>query len=331
MKKNKILITGASGFVGKFLINELLKDHNNIITAFYNRSVVKDLFMNFEDKINWVKVDLVNDILDDIPEDINIVYHLAGYSSMGASKKELDLLNKVNVIATQRLANKCETLPIKHFIFVSSIAVCESSKSLVINEENGVPVTPYGISKRKAEKLLIKIAKGKFNVTILRPTALFGECHTGSVYEMTKNIKEKRFVKFGSGSTLTNFFYIKDFVSLLIIICNNKKTFNKVFIASDTPHDLDYIIDCITRCLNLKHRTLQLPLWLGYIFASLFEFASLLLNKRLIFSYRRFKAMINKKYFTNDKISKVVDLKYDYGVRKGLELTIKWYINKGIL
>ena len=331
MKKNKILVTGASGFVGKFLIEKLLCNDNNFITAFYNKSDVKDLFVNFGSKIRWVKIDLVYDNLDVITEDIDTVYHLAGYSSMGSSKKELNLLNNVNVIATQRLANKCSRLSIKHFIFVSSIAVCEFSKSLVINENNGVPLTAYGRSKQMAEKLLIKIAKGKFDLTILRPTALFGECHKGSIYEMVKNIKEKRFVKFGPGSSLTNFFYIKDFVKLLIEVCHNKRAFNKVFIASDSPHDLDSIIDCIIRSLNLKHRIFQLPIWFGFILAFLFEFISLLLNKTLIFSYRRFKAMINKTYFTNNKISRVIDLKYDYGVHNGLVRTIKWYKEEGML
>jgi len=142
MKKNRILVTGASGFVGKFLIKKLLRNENNTIVALYNNSIVSDLNADFNSQISWVKVDLVNDNVSDILLDIDIVYHLAGYSSMGSTTKELNLLNKVNVIATQRLANACKSLSIKHFIFVSSVAVCESSADLIINEKNGLPLTP---------------------------------------------------------------------------------------------------------------------------------------------------------------------------------------------
>jgi len=335
MKKNRILVTGASGFVGKFLIKKLLRNENNTIVALYNNSIVadlnSDLNSDFNSQISWVKVDLFSDNVSDILLDIDIVYHLAGYSSMGSTTKELNLLNKVNVIATQRLANACKSLPIKHFIFVSSVAVCESSADLIINEKNGLPLTPYGKSKKKAEELLIGASKGHYNVTILRPTALFGEYHKGSVYEMVKKIQEKRFVKFGPGNSLTNFYYIKDFVNLLVHVCCNKSTYNQVFIVSDSPYELNIVVNWMLHCLNYKNRILQFPIWFGYILATFFEFISFLINKPLLFSYRRLHAMTNKTLFSNNKISKVVDMNCKYGVHKGLVRTIKWYKKTGIL
>lgn len=330
MKKN-ILITGASGFVGVFLIKYLLKNKNNVISALYYKSDISYTLKGFGRKVNWIKKDLVNDNLDDVLENIDIVYHLAGYSSMGSSLKEKNLLNNINVIATERLANTCKLFSIKHFIFVSSVAACEFSENLVINEKNGFAVTPYGKSKKKAEESLLNIAKGIFNVTILRPTALFGEYHKGSVYEMIKKIQEKRFVKFGVKPSISNFFYIKDFVKLLDDVSYNKNTYNKVFIASDTPQDLNLLTDLIIRCLNIKHKVLKLPIWFGYALAIIFQFISLFTNKTLIFSLRRFKAMINRTSFSNIKISKAIDLKFDYGVNAGLIRTINWYKEKGML
>jgi nucleoside-diphosphate-sugar epimerase len=331
MKKNRILVTGASGFVGKFLIEKLINNEDNIIVALYNNSVVSELYQDPNNRISWVKIDLVVDNLRDILLDIDIVYHLAGYSSNGSTSEELNLLNKLNVIVTKRLANACKLSFIKHFVFVSSIAVCESSMDLIIDENNGLPLTPYGKSKKKAEKLLISISKGHYKYTILRPTALFGEYHRGSVHELIKQIQQKRFVIFGSGSSLTNFYYIKDFIDILEFVCCNKNAYNKIFIASDSPYTLNVIVSWILNCLNYKKSIIRLPIWIGYFVASVFELSSLLINKPLLFSYRRLNAMTNKKSFSNNRISRIIGMNCRYGVHKGIISTIRWYKKNGIL
>ena len=331
MKKNRILVTGASGFVGKFLIQNLINNRDNTIVALYKNSDITTLYQDPDSRISWVKIDLVTDNLRDILLDIDVVYHLAGYSSIGSTNEELDLLNKLNVVATKRLANACKSSFVKHFIFVSSIAVCESSKDLIINENNGLPLTPYGKSKKKAEKLLINISKGHYKYTILRPTALFGENHRGSVYEMVKKIHQKRFVIFGSGKSPTNFYYIKDFINLLLLTYCNKNTYNKILIASDNPYELNVIVGWVLKCLKYDKSILRLPVWFGYIVASIFELLSLLLNKPLLFSYRRLNAMINQNSFSNNKILRIKGMNCKYGVHKGLISTIKWYKESGML
>ena len=331
MKKRRILVTGASGFIGRFLIENLAKDEDNIIIALYNNSNVLDLYKDSDNRVNWVKVDLVNDSISNIFLNIDVVYHLAGYSTINPNIKELNLLNKLNIFVTQRLANECKSSSVKHFIFVSSIAACESSDNINITEKNGSPKTHYGVAKKKAEELLLETSANCFNVTILRPTAIFGEHHKGSIFEMVKKIKEKRFVIFGSGNSLTNFYYIRDFVDLLTTICENKDTFNKVFIVSGDSYKLNAIVDHILTCLDYKSKIIKLPIWFGYIIATLFEVLSFLIKKPLLFSYRRLHAMTSKVSFSNKEVSKIIHINVKYGVLMGLTRTIKWYKKKDML
>jgi len=331
VKKKKILVTGSNSFVGRFLIETLLKDKKNIIVALYNKKVFK--FNSFPKKqISYLRVDLAKDNLRVIPTDIDIIYHLAGYySSSDTNLNEKNLMKKSNVIATKRLAYRCKYMKIKHFIFVSSIATCESSKDLIINEDNGAPISYYGKSKKEAEKFLFKISKGYFNVTVLRATALFGELHKGSVYDLVKAIKDKKFIHFGRGSGVTNFYYIRDFINLLVNVCCNKSTYNGVFIASDKSFELNIVVNWIIKSLNYKNRIFYIPLWVGYILAFLFEILSLMINKPLTFSYKRFKSMINKTSFSNYKLSNAMKVSQKYGVKKGIERTIKWYKKNKLL
>lgn len=102
-----------------------------------------------------------------------------------------------------------------------------------IDEESGVPVSAYGRSKKAAEQLLMEMAGNGFEVTVLRPTALFGENHLGSVYELAKLIDQGRFFLFGRGNGQTNFYYIRDFVDVLSAVQHDPRTFGQTFIAAD--------------------------------------------------------------------------------------------------
>ena len=209
--KRKILVTGGSGFVGSFLIQELLRDESNTIIVMYNSSQAPDTYEEPASKLRWIKADIVKDDLTNLVSGVDTVYHLAGYSSLSSSSSEVDRLNAVNVKGTRRVAEACTSAQVKQLIFVSSIAACEVSTELVIDEINGYPVTEYGLSKKRAEELLIEGSINSYELTILRPTALFGENHEGSVLELVKKIQERRFLIFGSGESNTNFLYMNQY------------------------------------------------------------------------------------------------------------------------
>ena len=116
MAKRKILITGGSGFVGRFLIQELLRDKSNTIIAMYNSNQPPDIFKDPASKLTWIKTDIVKDDLTDAMSGIDIIYHLAGYSSVSSSSSEVNLLNAINVTGTRRVAEASNVAKIKQLI-----------------------------------------------------------------------------------------------------------------------------------------------------------------------------------------------------------------------
>lgn len=325
----KILITGASGFVGQFLLEKLVEESDKDIIALHNRKLPEALFKRYGDRVNWIQCDLTNDSLSQVLVDVDVVYHLAGASANGASIKERQLMNKANVYATSRLAKECLFSRVDHFIFVSSIAACESSLSNNIDETNGYPITFYGKSKKKAEQILINVAKNHFNITILRPTALFGEMHEGSIFELTKNIYKKRFVIFGSGDNLTNFYYIRDFIDLLVLVQKNTRAYNQIFIASDQPYKLNTLASWIYDSLKCTHHILRVPMWIGYIVGIMFDSISYVTNRSLPFSLRRLRSMTKNVRYSNAKLNSAIKFNQRYGVRDGLVKTIRWFRDIG--
>ncbi len=327
---NNILVTGASGFVGCFLIDKLLLDSKNNITATYCKSPPIEHLNN--KRINWIQFDLTADTnYLDILTGIEVVYHLAGYSSVHESETEKRILNAVNVMATKNLAQECVAFNITQFIFVSSIAACEMSDSIQIDELNGIPKTAYGWSKKRAEEVVIKVAHGNYHYTIFRPTALFGENHKGSVFQLTQLIANNRMVIFGCGCNMTNFYYIQDFVDVLLTAQYNPVAYNNIFIASDSSLSLVSLVHIIRKKLNKEKRVVRLPLWIGKIIALLFDWLSLATNRSYPFSKRRLAAMNRDVTYSNIKLFSKIEVEYRYGIEHGLNRTIQWYLDQKML
>jgi nucleoside-diphosphate-sugar epimerase len=331
MKKKTIIVTGASGFIGKFLIKELIKNKNNFVVGVYYKSNYHKLKKEFRDKVKWLKVNLVKDNLNKILPNADVVYHLSGYYPVSSSAHEADTLKKINLLATKRLAATCKYLNIKQFIFISSIAACEASKDLIINEDNGYPITIYGRIKKKAETELFNISKGHYNLTVLRPTSIFGENHKGTIYQIAKIIKKRMFVKFGRNTCYVNFYYVKDFVDLLVKIKLKKIFFNQIFIVADKPLKLETLVYVIQKTLKLKKKLNYFPLFTGYVVAFFFELISLFNKKYLLFSTKKLNKLNNKVIYSNKKISKLTTFKYRHGVIAGIIRSINWYKKTNLL
>jgi GlcNAc-P-P-Und epimerase len=327
-----ILVTGASGFVGSLLIRKLLKEPNNYITALYCNNLPLYAREKFIDRVNWVQADLtrINNNYA-ILNGIKVLYHLAGYSSIKETASEKAKLELINVSITKNLAEACVKFDVKQFIYVSSIAACECSDSEIIDENNGFPKTYYGFSKKKAESYLIGISKGHYNYTILRPTALFGENHEGSILDLSRLISSNKMIIFGSGNNVTNFYYIGDFVEVLRNIKLNTMAYNEIFIASDLPMKLIKMVEIIYDILGKKTFIIRFPLFLGSFIALLFDTLSKITGKQYPFSRRRFNAMTQNSIYSNKKLLSILSQSPSVGLRHGLNKTIQWYLKTKLL
>jgi nucleoside-diphosphate-sugar epimerase len=193
VNSKSILLTGASGFVGSALLSKLVNGNDKIVAT--SRSPIREELLRYPN-VRWVRADVTTDDLSQAMVGIDTVYHLATYWR----EEDPDQIDRVNILGTQRVAQAAKVAGVKHFINVSSIAACEKGPS-PLDESGGIPVNHYGKSKKIADDF---IAEAGLNFTTLRPTALFGEHHLGSVYEFAKAVSKGRFVFFGDGNSRTS-------------------------------------------------------------------------------------------------------------------------------
>ena len=207
----KVLVIGGGGFLGLHLICSLL-DLDIEITIIDVNKPNRQLMSQHSLRIKWVQADVIVDDLTEHFNGVDIVFHLAGRTLPGNSEEIYKELCKLNVDGTRNVVSASLATSVKRFIYISSAAVCGISDNMRITEDYCSPVTSYGRSKLKSEQVVREIAEDKMEYVILRPTAFFGEYHLGSLFEMTKAIKQKRYIMVGNGLNHLNFLSPKSFL-----------------------------------------------------------------------------------------------------------------------
>ena len=179
-----ILVTGASGFIGQNLIQELSSDKS--ISKIY--ILTRHFFSGFPQDIIQIECNLLSSNFDvDLPKSIDTVIHLAQSKEYRSfPEKAMDIFS-VNITSTQILLDWSQKNKIKHFIYASSGNVYGQSPRPLNEHSECKPADYYGKSKYIAEKL-VGAYSSFFDTTILR---LFGVYGPGQSAMIIPNLIEK--------------------------------------------------------------------------------------------------------------------------------------------
>ena len=248
-----ILITGATGFIGKHLTAALSKTYS-VRCLVRRTSDIKEL--------RDLNVDLVyGDLLDKNSlapalDEIDLVYHLAGEVY---SRKKEDYY-RGNVLATQNLLEAYEGKGAKRIIFLSSIGVYKpaTKETLLTEESECVPITYYGKTKLSAEGL---IKKCKIPWVIVRAPIIYGPHQPSVVNRIFLDAFNKRKIYIvGKGENPRSLCFIGNLVDGLSLLASKPDTDGKTYILSDnSPYSFDEIITTISAAIDQKIKVVHLP------------------------------------------------------------------------
>lgn len=171
----RILVTGASGFIGRALVAELAGAGHAVRAAMRQPA---DVFARS------VEVVAVSDLTRPVEwrallKDVDIVVHLAGIAHAGPEIAE-EAYDRINRLATAELANAARTIGLRHLIFMSSIRAQSGPSSAEILRETDAsrPTDAYGRSKLAAEDA---VRASQVPFTILRPVLIYGRGVKGNL------------------------------------------------------------------------------------------------------------------------------------------------------
>lgn len=252
----KILITGASGFIGSFIVEEALKQGFETWAAI-RKSSSKEYLQ--DERIHFIELNLSSkaQLIEQLrPHQFDYVVHAAGVTKC-LNKADF---RRINTEGTKNLVDALLDLqmPLKRFVFLSSLSVFGAIKEQlpydeIHEDDTPKPNTEYGRSKLEAEKYIDSIGS-RLPYIILRPTGVYGP-REKDYFMMAKSIKQHIDFAVGYQRQDITFVYVTDVVQAVFLALEKGETGRKYFLSDGQVYQSTTFSDLI-------HEELGRPWWL---------------------------------------------------------------------
>ncbi|MFQ5751716.1 MAG: NAD-dependent epimerase/dehydratase family protein, partial [bacterium] len=283
----KALVTGARGFIGSFLVEELLKKGMEVWCLLRNPQRGYGWLQGLDFRV--VEGDITEPTtLADAVKRMDYVFHVAGLTK-AFRKKQFDL---VNGEGTRNLMHAvCKFNPgVNRFVLVSSLAAAGPSPDGKPLTENARPrpVSHYGRSKLKAERVTQKFAK-EIPVSIVRPPTVFGP-RDKDVFRFFKSTKQGWRPVLGGGPRYASLIYVKDLVQGLLLVVEKEVAIGQIYyLSNDDSYSWDRFGEALTKVIGENSRTITIPISLAFIVALGFEIYSKIIKQPHLLNLDKYK------------------------------------------
>lgn len=263
MKLKKVLVTGAAGFIGSHLVDFLIEKGFEVVSV-DNLSTGKIENVNKNSKFYKANISNQKEVEKIMKEERpDIIFHLAAMAktkSTSAGWKNPSITFKTNVLGTFNILNSLVKTDLdSKIVFASSAAIYGEPSYLPIDENHPTnPISPYGISKLAAEKV-IKSFNAQFGIkyVLLRIFNAYGPRQSRYVmYDLIKKLKRnpKKLIVLGDGSQTRDYCFISDVVNGFYLASLKKKAENKIYnLGTGKGTSISELVNILLSELNLKN------------------------------------------------------------------------------
>lgn len=333
----KIIITGASGFIGGFLVEKALElDFKTWagVRKNSNRDYLQDDRISFID-LNFGNKKELTEQLKDFKKSIghiDYIIHNAGVTKC-IDNNDFERINYQYTVNLIDALKEADCVPDK-FVLMSSLSAYglgdEISYTPIKATDIPHPNTMYGISKLRAEQYLEKTTD--FPYIILRPTGVYGP-REKDYYLMLKTIKSGLDVGAGFKPQHLTFIYVKDLVCTAFKALESQLTGKAYFVADGDVYTDEQYTALIKNLLGKKHVVrIKVPLCLLKIISVMSENISKITKKPSTLNGDKYKIMKQRNWECDiEPLRKDMQFVPQYNLKKGLQESIEWYKNNGWL
>ncbi len=323
----KILVTGASGFVGSHIADRLLAGGHEV------RALVRG-----NSSLQWLQgkpVELVSANMLDLEslrpavEHVDAIVHVAGVTAAKTKQGFYDgnLLPTRNLLEASRRYNPTLT----RFVFCSSqTAVGPSLDGQPVTELTPPhPITTYGKSKRAAEEESER-ARKDFPVTILRLSAIYGPRDT-AILTFFQTVDKRLKPLIGMQDKWVNLAHISDVADAVLLSVEQDAAKNETyFIGSERHHTWREVNDLTSEVLKRRGLTVKLPHALVYTVAGFSEFFSMFRSKPSVLNWEKGRDMVQAHWTCSvEKAKAQLGYKQKISLEDGIKDTTEWYRKNG--
>jgi nucleoside-diphosphate-sugar epimerase len=328
----KILITGASGFIGSFIVEEALKkgfDTWAAVRKSSSKEYLKDERINFIELNLSSKAQLIEQLRG---HDFDYVVHAAGVTKC-LNKQDF---HRINTEGTKNIIDAILELqmPLKRFVFVSSLSVFGAIKEQqpydeIRETDIPQPNTEYGRSKLAAEKYLESLGS-RVPYIILRPTGVYGP-REKDYFMMAKSIKQHSDFAVGYKRQDITFVYVSDVVQAIFLALDKGENGRKYFLSDGEVYQSTTFSDLIHEELGRPWWIrITAPVWVLRIITFCGEYIGKITGKVTALNNDKFN-ILRQRNWRCDIQPAIDELGYKPTVKlaEGVRRSMKWYREQG--
>jgi len=329
----KILITGASGFIGSFIVEEALRQGFEtwaVVRKSSSRSFLQD------ERIHFIELNLSSEeqLKEQLKEhQFDYVVHAAGVTK--CLHKE-DFF-RINTEGTKNLVRALIALqmPLKRFVYISSLSIMgaireEQPYQKIRESDKAQPNTAYGKSKIEAEEWLDTV-KG-LPYVILRPTGVYGP-RERDYFMMAKSIQAHTDFAVGFKQQDITFVYVTDVVQAVFLALEKGQTGRRYFLSDGEVYQSSTFSDLIRKELgNPWWIRITAPIWLLRVITFCGEYIGHMTGKVTALNNDKYYIMRQRNWRCDIEPARL-ELGYEPKVKlaEGVHRSIQWYKENGWL
>lgn len=309
----KVLVTGASGFVGQAVVKDLK------LANAYVMAVGRNLSASLADQAVSIPDYCAQDAWQVPMSGCDAVIHLAArvHVMHDAAENPLEAFLAVNLHGTVNLAVAAAKAGIKRFIYVSSIKVngefTDNRQFSEIDVPN--PQDPYAISKWQAEQALRKIEKETgMEVVILRPPLIYGAGVKANFASLLKLVDKGLPLPLANINNKRSLIYLGNFVDAIIACAEHPNAAGKTYLVSDGEDvSMSRLVKKIAISLNRRSYLFPFPIVLMRLLA------------KLTGKTESLDRLTQSLVIDDSKIRNELNWKPPFTMNQGLKVTADWY------
>lgn len=322
----KILITGASGFIGSFIVEEALRRGLETWAAVRPTSSLRYLQ---DDRVHLLTLDLQDParLMDQLrPHRFDYIVHAAGATKC---QDPADFF-RVNCDGTRHLfqAVRALAMPVERIVFLSSLsvfgAIHETQPYTPITEaDQPRPNTCYGRSKLEAEQVALESG---LPVVILRPTGVYGP-REHDYFMMAKSIKGHTDFAVGFQQQDITFVYVKDVVAAVFLALTRGAVGRAYFLTDGAVYQSAAFSDLIHEALGRPWWIrVTAPIWVLRLVCGAGEWYGRRTGQLIALNKDKFNILRQRNWQCDiEPARRELGFQPQYDLRRGVEETIRWY------